>query len=271
MVAEQEYFAREHVPVSLPIWRELFTGIDWVALRYAPVYYGLGVPHGDGSAVILVPGFMATDTYLWEMQCWLGRMGYKPYLSKIGRNADCLNTLLEKLVKTIQKARQETGGRKVHLIGHSLGGVLSRAAAARYPHLIESVITLASPFRGVRSHPMVLQVSNAVKQRIELVNKSGEKYPGCFTGHCSCPTSESLRKALPNPVMETAIYTKTDGIVDWKVCVTDDPAVNFEVTGTHTGLAFNPFVYRLVAQRLHQATQRAKQPYSQPIAFKTGA
>ena len=52
------------------------------------------------------------------------------------------------------------------------------------------------------------------------------------------------------PLRQTAIYTKTDGVVDWQVCVNDDPATNFEVKGTHVGLAFNPDVYKLIAQRL---------------------
>ena len=42
-------------------------GLDWLSLRTSPVFYGFGVPRGDGSAVILVPGFLATDVYLWEM------------------------------------------------------------------------------------------------------------------------------------------------------------------------------------------------------------
>ena len=74
-----------------PLWLETFAGLDWLALHSAPVYYGLGVPRGDGSAVIVIPGFLGTDHYLWEMNLWLRRMNYKPYMSGIGWNADCLN------------------------------------------------------------------------------------------------------------------------------------------------------------------------------------
>jgi hypothetical protein len=59
-------------------------GIDWLALHYSPDYFGLGLPKGDGAAVILVPGFLADDTYLGEMYFWLKRIGYHPFLSKIG-------------------------------------------------------------------------------------------------------------------------------------------------------------------------------------------
>jgi hypothetical protein len=51
-------------------------------------------------------------------------------------------------------------------------------------------------------------------------------------------------------MMETAIYTKTDGIVDWHYCITGDPELDFEVPGTHIGLAFNPSVYDIIANRL---------------------
>jgi hypothetical protein len=54
-------------------------------------------------------------------------------------------------------------------------------------------------------------------------------------------------------VFETAIYTRQDGIVDWKCCVTRNPEVDYEVPGTHIGLAFNPSAYTLIAERLAEA------------------
>lgn len=62
-------------------------------------------------------------------------------------------------------------------------------------------------------------------------------------------------KGFPEAVLESAVYTKSHGVVDWQVCVTDDPATNFEVPGTHVGLVFNASVNGLIAKRLH-ATQR---------------
>jgi hypothetical protein len=34
------------------------------------------------------------------------------------------------------------------------------------------------------------------------------------------------------------------------MCRTGDPAIDVEVMGSHCGLAFNPFVYQIIAQRL---------------------
>src|SRR3954447_24922015 len=108
--------------VPLPIWQELLVGVEMVYLRISPVYWGYGVPHGDGAAVVVIPGFLGTDLYLMEFRAWLRRVGYTPYFSNIGINAECPNLLIgEKLKDTIQQAYKD-GRRKVHLVGHSLGG-----------------------------------------------------------------------------------------------------------------------------------------------------
>jgi pimeloyl-ACP methyl ester carboxylesterase len=262
MAAQPGRFEREQRAAKVPLWRELYAGIDWVALRYSPVYYGLGVPRGDGSAVIVVPGFLADDLYLWELNIWLRRMGYKAYMSNIGRNTDCFDTEVNKLQKTIEKAWLETG-RKVHLIGHSLGGMLSRAASGQHPERVASVITLGSPFRGIASHPVVLRAGERVRQRINLEGRRPDQ-PNCFTGRCDCKAFHALEGSIRNPhtVMHTAIYSKTDGVVDWHNCINDDPRLNFEVYSTHMGMAFNPFVYRIIGNRLHEAVKLQKQPYT---------
>ena len=63
----------------LPMWRESFAAIEATLLHHAPVYYGFGAPHGDSSAVILIPGFLGSDVYLLEMWAWLYRLDCKPY------------------------------------------------------------------------------------------------------------------------------------------------------------------------------------------------
>ncbi|MEP7338259.1 MAG: alpha/beta fold hydrolase [Acidobacteriota bacterium] len=240
-------FEKDRRAVNVPLWHEALLGLDWLSLRTSPVFYGFGVPRGDGAAVILVPGFLATDVYLWEMNLWLRRIGYKAYMSKIGWNADCLEVMVERLSQTIDKAATETGG-KVHLIGHSLGGVLSRSAAVRQPEKIASVTTLGSPFRGVASHPLVLATAERVRERIKI--KNGGKQPDCYTGFCGCEAVAALQVPFPSSVRASAIYTKTDGVVDWRYCISDDPATDFEVQGTHIGLAFNHQVYKLISERL---------------------
>jgi pimeloyl-ACP methyl ester carboxylesterase len=245
-------FERGLQAVERPLWLESLVGLDWTMLHLAPVYYGLGAPKGDGSAVIVVPGFMGADFYLVELYLWLRRIGYKPYLSGIGWNADCLNTLTKRLTGTVSQAHADTG-HKVHLIGHSLGGILSRSVAFSHADKIASVITLGTPFRGVRSHPWVLRQAEKVRRRIFARANGGERPDECYTGFCDCPAVNALANGLPASINQTAIYTKFDGIVDWKSCLNDDPATDFEVTGTHIGLAFNHQVYSHIAKKLAPA------------------
>jgi pimeloyl-ACP methyl ester carboxylesterase len=235
--------------VSLPIWQEMLVGIEMVYLRLSPVYWGFGIPPGDGSAVVVIPGFLLTDLYLAEFRSWLDRIGYKAYFSGIGLNAECPNLLIKhKLESTIRKAYRDTG-KKVHLVGHSLGGVIARAAASQMPDIIASVTTMGSPFRGIAVHHSVLSAVQMVRGQI-LERHGASVLPSCYTAACTCNFLESLTAKLPKSVFQTAIYTKSDGIVDWRVCRTGQPDIDFEVSATHIGLAFNPIVFDVVAHRL---------------------
>ena len=234
------------------LWTEALFGAEILILHATPVYYGLGVPRGDGSAVVLIPGFLGTDVYLTELHAWLRRIGYRPYFSGIGINAECPNLLIQRrLNQTLDKALDETG-RKVHLIGHSLGGVIARSLAGQRPRDVASVITLAAPIRGTVANRAVLKAAEAVRLRI-LDEHGGGVLPDCYTGQCTCNFLNSLRHKVPASLLETAIYTRHDGLVDWRYCMTMNPQVDVEVPGTHIGMAFNPAAYSVVADRLAEA------------------
>jgi len=243
-------FDRNDTPATeLPMWRECFSAFEAALLHIAPVYYGLGTPHGDQSGVIIIPGFLGTDVYLFELYAWLHRLDYRPYYSGIGLNAECPNLLIRRsLNATIDRAREETG-RKVHIIGHSLGGMMAMSAAAQRPDDVASVVTLAAPFRGKAAHPNILRAADMVRGFIKARHGDGV-LPSCYTGHCPCDFVDNLTRQLPASVKLTAVYTRTDSIVDWQYCVTGDKDIDVEVPGTHVGLVFNPSAYTVMSQRL---------------------
>ncbi len=240
---------REYRSVPLPIWQELLVTVELSYLQFSPIWWGYGVPRGDGSAVVVVPGFMGTDHYFDQLRNWLERIGYRPYRSDIGLNAECPNLLIRyHMYQTVQRAWEETG-RKVHLIGHSLGGMIARATACQMPERIESVITLGTPIRGIRAHSSVLRLAARIRERILLRHGAGV-LPDCYTGRCTCDFLKSLLCNFPESVRQTSVYSLYDGIVDWKVCRTGDPEVDIQVSSTHLGMAFSPLVYSLIGRRL---------------------
>ncbi|HYY02069.1 MAG TPA: alpha/beta fold hydrolase, partial [Mycobacterium sp.] len=70
-------------------------------------------------------------------------MGYAPVGSSVERLAD-------RLVVEVEKMLSQTGAEKVHLVGHSLGGVIIAQAIldSRLAGRVDTVITLGSPFGG---------------------------------------------------------------------------------------------------------------------------
>jgi hypothetical protein len=75
--------------------------------------------------------------------------------------------------------------------------------------------------------------------------------PNCYSGFCTCDFLKALRDDFPSDIPQIAIYTKTDGVVDWRCCINEmDDGSDIEVPGTHIGLAFNPQAYKHIAHFL---------------------
>ena len=110
-------FVKDQQPASVPIWREALAGLDWFSLRdLARASTAVTSRAATAPAVVLVPGFLASDWYLFEIHAWLSRIGYRAELSRVGRNAECLDVIADRLFVTVEAARAATG-RPVHLVG----------------------------------------------------------------------------------------------------------------------------------------------------------
>jgi len=241
------FLPHEEISSPLPILCEPLALLELAVLRLSPVYHGIGVPAGDGSAVVIIPGLLCTDLVLSELHAWLAHIGYRPYFSGMDIVSDCPNLLARRLAATIERAYRDTGCR-VHLIGHSLGGVFARSAAVRHSDRIASVITLGTPFRGLVMHGFVRALADIVRRKIR--RQCGDLPEQCATSQCACAFGRSLRRQWPKSVTQTAIYTREDGLVHWRYCLTGDPKADVEVHGTHIGLIFNSATYMHIAERL---------------------
>lgn len=233
-------------PASWPLSFEWSWIFEYEALRNSSIYAGEGAPRGHGEPVIVVPGFLGTTSGLVPLSAWLARIGYRVEEPGFAVNSQCPDVLLERLEGEIQASFAITK-QPVAIVGHSLGGTLARAAATRSPGLVRHVISLGSPLRPPDEGG--INVSR-------LFSLLGSARHGRQAGHrhdptCSSEVAAALAQPFPSSVRRTAVYTRGDGVVDWRTCRDGETAVDVEVTGSHLGLVFNAAVYTVIATALH--------------------
>lgn len=238
--------------VLTPLWLETRWPAEWVRLKMSPVYWGLGVPHGNGEPVLLVPGFLAGDWMMLELGRWLRRIGYKPYHANIVWNTDCPDVTARRLEQRAQ-AIFKREGIKIRLVGHSLGGMLSKYVVQESPQIIDRVVTMGSPFRDlVKAHPAIVGIWDKLKlKRSGVVGRNLKA--SCGTGHCTCGFVRNMLQPKGVSPAQFAIYSKKDGVVEWESCVEDVAENNSAVSGSHIGLIVEPNAYRALAERLAQS------------------
>ena len=201
----------------------------------------LQAPKGDGHPVLLLPGFMAGEVSMKPLFSYLKKLGYDPYQWELGRNLGPRAVGLdgEKMVDRLEAIHAKTG-RKVSIIGWSLGGSFARQLSRRRPDLVRQVMSLGSPLTGTP------KATNAWRA-YQYVTKQKVDDP---------KLQEQVREGhSPPPVPATAIFSKNDGIVAWQT--SREPASNttdnIEVRGSHCGLGANPAVWWAIADRLAQS------------------
>ena len=214
----------------------------------------------NGDPVLLVPGFMAGDYTLAGMSRSLRRRGYRTYRSHITANVGCtLNAAaaLESRIESIAIRR----GTRVSIVGHSLGGMLARGLAVRRPDLIAGIVTMGSPMLAPGAHHVALTAGVEALVRLSRSGLPGMMSEECVAGSCARQSFEESREPMPTGVGFTAIYSKRDGIVDWRACV-DPQARAVEVTASHCGMALDPRVIDAVtgALDLQSGRRRAFRP-----------
>ena len=102
------------------------------------------LPKGDGHPVLVLPGFMASDSSTSPLRKLLADLGYATFGWGLGRNVRIDQRRLREMEQLLLQIYQETG-RKVSLVGWSLGGVFARELAKLQPDAVRQVISLGSP------------------------------------------------------------------------------------------------------------------------------
>jgi pimeloyl-ACP methyl ester carboxylesterase len=178
------------------------------------------------------------------MRRYLRELGYDSHAWEMGRNTRGISRMRLALRDRLAAIHEATG-RKVSIVGWSLGGVYARDLALQAPDMVRCVVTLGSPFAND------VRATNATRLYELLSGEGADDNP-------------ELRAAIAGdlPVPATSIYSRTDGIVNWRTCLLrpSDTAENIEVhLASHVGLGVNPAALWAVADRLAQGEGEFKQ------------
>lgn len=200
--------------------------------------------------VLLVPGFLAGDYTLVAMADFLRKQGFRTYRSGIQVNVGCTLEAADRLERRIEAIVMRRG-RKVSIVGHSLGGMLARGLAGRRPDLIHGIVSMGSPIMAPAAVHGTLESAADMLTRLTAAGFGGLMSEDCIAGSCARESFEESHAPLAEGMGFTAIYSKRDGIVDWKACV-DPAAIPVEVPTSHCGMAFDPIVMDHVLTALRQ-------------------
>jgi pimeloyl-ACP methyl ester carboxylesterase len=206
----------------------------------------MSAPRGDGHPVLLLPGFMGSESSLAALEFFLRQRGWQVETWGLGRNVGFHAKHASALEQKIRHLQHKTG-RKVSLVGWSLGGVFALYGAHQVPECVRSVVTLGSPLsvdpEGSASPPFV-------KAMYRLI-----AHPMGPSAHAMQPRAKKLRERHGLPMPLSCLYSLSDGVVPPQEATVDgNPALheNIRVPGSHVGLGFNAMVLWIVADRLSQ-------------------
>lgn len=211
------------------------------------------LPAGDGHTVMTIPGFMGADGSTAMLRRFLKDRGYRAVPWGFGRNASeaRAGSMEEFMAHRAQVEERLAGriahefmasGRKLTLIGWSLGGLYAVALAHRYPQWIRQVITLGTPFGDPRGTALY-----------SVMARRNQRPP-------EADSEEALRRwvdytysggELQVPIL--TLYSESDGIVGKGIarCEADPRYVtNMAVMASHVGFPFNPLVFAVIANHL---------------------
>lgn len=103
----------------------------------------------DHTPVVLVGGVGSTTRNWSSWVRGLDQLGIEAFPAQLSkRGFASIESDLAAVQQAVEGALAATGASKVHLVGHSKGGVVAVEFMRQHPDLVDNVVTVASPLRG---------------------------------------------------------------------------------------------------------------------------
>ena len=206
--------------------------------EYENIDRGVKVP------TIIIPGFSTTNASTYFMRRVLNQANHFAMPWCETRNVGFSPEVMERTIVQV-KTIVEVTGKKVNLLGQSLGGCYARSVANAIPEHVNLVITMGTPINS-----------------LDLVHKNSiGKYDTVVgaTGAAFLQYEEFFHTFNPNPsVPTTSLYSKSDGVVHWtnSIIPETDLSENVEIDTSHFGMGFDLETAQIVANRLAQIPEK---------------
>lgn len=248
-------------PSKVSLLRE---SLSWVDMLTLPAAFLKSPKHKrtDQHPVTVIPGLGAGDSSMMPLRAFLRRHGYAPEGWGLGVNLggkgqiSDLNQLSERWdidrhhphmgegevpflcdrMTDRVKARADALGRRISLVGWSLGGYVAREVARDLPNEVDKVITMGSPVLGGPKYTSAVRLYKARNFDLDWLE------------------AEVLNR-FETPIIQpiTAIYSKRDGVVGW-TAARDELSPNvthIEVNCAHMAMGLNKEIWEFVLAALN--------------------
>ena len=152
-----------------------------------PVQRGLllGDVVAAGTPILLVHGLVDNRSVFTLLRRTLLRRGFGRVISvNYSPFTQDVRTAAARLARLVEKTCEETGYEKVHVVGHSLGGVVARYYVQRMggDARVHTLVTLGSPHAGtVAAHLLPSRLVRQLRPESELMRELAEPAPSCQT------------------------------------------------------------------------------------------
>lgn len=229
--------------VGRPLWREARVPIERRQLRRSQLWHGQELPAGEGRPVLIIPGFMSGPQKAAPLAHVLNASGWRAQVADVGRNAGPAYDSVDAAARNLHDLAEETG-RAVAVVGHSRGGQFGRVLAYRHPELVHRVVAVTSPLRTKYPPFFLVKVPAETLDRVWRAGVFGAVDPDREQD-----VDDDRYRQLADHIDLVSIYSRTDGIVDWRWTF-DDRARMIEIDATHLGVMQSIAGVRAIAAEL---------------------